>query len=148
MEKSNFFAPSALEGIPNDDGKYIETCYTPIFNSGLLSADTEVQNLVLQLDNDADFILHGLQIMAASVPGEVGDAFNFRFNVQDEQNQQIFDAYVDAKVFGTDGYTVPFPIVPGRAVRAGGFLTFSFLLAGGTLQVQIACRGVKRRLKA
>lgn len=139
---TNFFAPAVLEGFPNVVGDFYESCYTPILtiNVGGLS---EVQNQYLQLDSDADFILHGVQL--TDVEGD--EPYSFKWQITDGEGQSLTNGYVYGIALAGNGYyTVPFPIVPARPFRAGSFVTFSFVnYSSNSIRIQLALRGVKRR---
>jgi len=144
---SNFFAPIAYEGVSNDQDDHTLVCYTPIFNSGSIAGGTEVQNLYLQLDNDAPFIdLHGIQF--TDVQAQAGENFSWKIQIFDNEGQSITNGYVYGVVFGKNHWTVPFPIVPRRTVRGGGFLTFSIVaLSVQPIDLQFALRCTKRSPK-
>ncbi len=147
--ETNFFAPVALEGVPNSvevNGKpYREEIYTPIFNSPSVAFGQEVQNVILQFDSDAYILLDGIQLIAHQF--ELGQGYKFQFEMFDSTGQSLTNGLMYGLTLGgISGYTVPFPIVPPRIFRPGDFLVFTVKNYGtsGSMDFQLALRCRKR----
>jgi hypothetical protein len=140
MEKiiNNPFAAPAYDGVVSNPGmQFVDQDATYVYNI-VLTANQELNNEIVQLDNDADFLLMGIQVTrATSSLAQVLFA--------DNQGQQLSNDFVYLGAFSGGGNGVPFTIVPARIFSRGGQIQIRIAdLSGAQNTIQIAFRGVKR----
>lgn len=139
MEKiiNNPFAPPAYDGVVTPSAQFVDQDVTYVYNV-VLTANQQLNNEIVQLDNDADFLLMGIQITRAT-----SNLYQIIF--ADNQGQQLSNDFIYGAAFSGGGNGVPFTIVPARIFSRGGQIQIRIQdLSGATNTIQIAFRGVKR----
>jgi hypothetical protein len=133
----NPFAPTAYQGIAGANDQFVDQDKTYVYDV-VLTANQNLTNGTLTTDRDADFICMAIQFSFAT-------SSLFKVQFFDNQGQNLSNDYIYGAAYQVGGQSVPFPIVPGRIIAAGGNFGIRLVdLSGAENTIQILFRGVKR----
>lgn len=132
----NVFTPPAYMGVSGQQGDYIASDFTYLYNVTLTSNQVITNDGVL-IYTDADFA-----ITAVIITQNTG-IFSVQFT--DASGYQLSSAYLYSASFYQGGVPIPFPFMPAVLIPAGGRIGVNIQDASGSTNViQIAFRGFKK----